>query len=160
MEVWDVYDQNRNLTGRTHRRGEPMRPGDYHLIVFVWIFTSRGEFFITRRAPEKVKPLFWETTGGSALAGENSLTAALREAKEETGLTLLPENGRLAQTFIWEDYIGDVWLFKQDATLEDFIPQEGETIDAMLASKDDIRRMLAAGEFLPASHLEELFALC
>ena len=28
MELWDVYDARRQLTGRTHRRGVPMQPGD------------------------------------------------------------------------------------------------------------------------------------
>lgn len=30
----------------------------------------------------------WETTGGSAVAGDDSLTAALRETKEELGIDL------------------------------------------------------------------------
>ena len=43
MELWDVYDARRQLTGRTHRRGMPMQAGEYHLIVFVWIFNSAGQ---------------------------------------------------------------------------------------------------------------------
>ena len=37
----------------------------------------------------------WETTGGSALAGDDSLTAALRETKEELGIDLDPQKGVL-----------------------------------------------------------------
>ena len=32
-ELWDVYDANHRLTGRTHRRGDPLAPGEYHLVV-------------------------------------------------------------------------------------------------------------------------------
>ena len=32
-EIWDVLDENRLPTGRTHRRGDPMTQGDYHLCV-------------------------------------------------------------------------------------------------------------------------------
>lgn len=52
-ELWDVYDRNRNKTGRFHERGEPMAKGDYHLIVQVWILNGNGEFLITKRNPSQ-----------------------------------------------------------------------------------------------------------
>jgi len=158
-ELWDVLDAQRRPTGRAHRRGDPMPPGDYHLIVHVWIKTSGGEFLITRRAPTKGWPLFWETPGGSATAGEDSLAAALRETEEETGIALLPENGRCVFSFLREDSFCDVWLFRQEAALEEFVPQPGETVDAMLADAETIREMTREGRFVPASYMEELFAL-
>ena len=158
-EFWDVYDANRNKTGRTHRRGDPIPPGDYHLVVFIWL-RSGDKYFITQRAPEKeVGPLIWEVTGGSALAGEDSLTAALREVKEETGITLKPENGVLFESERREDAFCDVWLFRQEVSLEDFIPQEGETIDARLASPDELRTMTDEGRtFFEYKHMEPIFA--
>ncbi len=30
MELWDVYDKNRNKTGKTHVRGVPMAEGVPH----------------------------------------------------------------------------------------------------------------------------------
>ena len=41
-ELWDVYDENRNCTGRLHRRGDPLSEGEYHLVVYVWMLNSRG----------------------------------------------------------------------------------------------------------------------
>ena len=35
----------------------------------------------------------WETTAGCAVAGEDSITAALREVREEVGLELDPADG-------------------------------------------------------------------
>ena len=29
MELNDIYDENRNLTGKLHRRGTPWKPGEY-----------------------------------------------------------------------------------------------------------------------------------
>ena len=158
-ELWDVYDAQRRPTGRTHRRGDPMPVGDYHLIVHVWIVNGNGEFFITQRAPTKGWPLFWETPGGSATAGEDSLTAALREAQEETGVTLLPENGQCVFSLPREDNFCDVWLFRHEVSTAQFVPQPGETIAAMLANAAKIREMTRAGQFIPTSYMEELFAL-
>ena len=42
-EIWDVYDKERNLTGQTHRRGDPLAPGEYHLVVHICIFNSQGK---------------------------------------------------------------------------------------------------------------------
>lgn len=146
-EYWDIYDANRNKTGRVRRRGDPLAPGDYHLVVHIWVLNRRGEFLITQRAPEKTFPLMWECTGGSALAGEDSLAAALREAREETGIALLPENGELVTTLHRRDDFADVWLFRQDVALADFVSQPGETIAARLTSPEEIRRMMDEGTF-------------
>lgn len=157
-ELWDVYDENRNLTGRQHRRGDPMEPGDYHLVVEVWMRNSRGEFLLTKRSPNKGFPNMWESTGGSALAGDNSLTAALREVKEETGLTLDPSRGQRILTRQRGDNFKDIWLFQQDFALEDVVLQPGETTDKMYADKNTVLRMRAEGKFVPLPYLEELFA--
>jgi len=158
-ETWDIYDVNRSRTGRIHPRGEPLPPGTYHLVVHVWVQNGRGEFLITRRAPEKSWPLLWECTGGSALAGEDSLTAALREAKEETGFALLPENGARVFAVRREDTFCDVWLFRQDVALADFVPQPGETTEARLAAPEEILRMMDAGTFFRHSFTGALLGL-
>lgn len=156
-ELWDIYDENRNLTGRLHRREDPMEKGDYHLVVYVWLRNSKGEFLITRRSPNKGFPNLWETTGGSALAGEDSLTAALREVWEETGLILVPGKGQLIASSRQSDYFRDIWLFRQDFDLKDVILQPGETTDKMYASKETILKMRQSGEFIPNDYLQAFF---
>ena len=156
-ELWDVYDEHRNLTGRLHRRGDLLQPGEYHLVVHIWMLNSRGEFLLTKRSPNKGFPNMWESTGGSALAGDGSLTAALREVREETGLTLDPCRGERILTAIKADYIRDVWLFRQDFSLEDVTLQPGETTDKMYASKAQILEMYHSGKFVPYDYLLELF---
>ena len=156
-ELWDVYDENRNLVGRTHRRGDPLEPGDYHLVVHVWMQNSKGELLITKRSPNKGYPNMWESTGGSALAGDDSLTAALREVREETGLTLDPKNGKVIASFRREDNFLDLWLFQQEFDLKDVVLQLGETTDKMYADKDAILRMVENGEFVPFFYLRTLF---
>lgn len=155
-ELWDVYDENRQFTGRLHRRGDPMKAGDYHLVVHVWMLNSRGEFLLTKRSPDKGFPNMWESTGGSALAGDDSLTAALREVKEETGLELDPAKGKLVLTYQISDYFRDVWLFRQDFDLEDVVLQPGETVDKMYADSNTIFRLMENGEFVPYGYLWDL----
>lgn len=156
-EIWDIYDENRVLTGRKHRRGDPLQKGDYHLVVHVWLQNQKGEFLLTKRTPNKGYPNMWECTGGSALAGDNSLMAALREQKEETGLNLLTENGRCILSYTRTDAIVDVWLFKQEFDLNEVTLLPNETCDVRSADRETILRLKEEGKLVPFPYLEELF---
>ena len=155
-ELWDVLDENRIPTGRLHRRGEKLPAGDYHLTVHIWTRRADGMFLLTKRSPNKTFPLMWETTAGSAIAGDDSLSAALREVREETGLILKPENGRLMMTQKSRGVFADIWYFQQDFTLDDVVLQEGETCDRMLATKEEILQMDKDEALVPFSYLHDL----
>lgn len=90
MEIWDIYDKERNLTGRQMHRGNRFEQDAYHLVIHVCLFNPLGEMLIQQRQPDKNGwPGMWEvSTGGSAIAGETSQQAAEREVKEEIDYTL------------------------------------------------------------------------
>ena len=154
-EIWDLYDAHRRPTGQTHRRGAPIPAGFYHLVVHVWVENSAGQFLLTKRSPNKGFPNLWECTGGSVLSGEDSLTAAIREVEEETGLVLSPENGRIVHCYSGKDYHTDVWLFRQEFDLEKVHLLEGETCDKMSASKADIMKLAKERALVPYSYVEK-----
>ncbi|MBQ4427927.1 MAG: NUDIX domain-containing protein [Oscillospiraceae bacterium] len=126
MEIWDLYNEQRQLTGRDHIRGEEIPQGCFHLVVHVWIRNSRGEYLISQRSADRpTHPLKWECTGGSALKGEDSLAAALRETQEELGLILSPSNGKIVFSEVGRIKNGvrfsdilDVWLFEYDGSVD------------------------------------------
>lgn len=162
MELWDIYDGNRKKTGRIHERGKPMNDDDYHIVVHVWILNSNNEFLITKRSPGKIQPDVWESTGGSAMSGETSLYGAIRETKEETGLILDVGSGKVVLSYKRHRYkmpdFFDVWLFRQDFDINDVVMQPGETCDAMWASADIIKNMIAMEEFSESfEYIDEIF---
>ena len=122
MELWDLYNENRELVGKTMFRGQEVPQGFYHLSVQVWIRNSRGEYLISQRSADRPTfPLMWECVGGAALAGEDSLAAALRETREEVGVELEAEKGRLAYSAVGRVIDGvkirdilDAWIFEYD----------------------------------------------
>lgn len=86
-ELWDVTDASGTPTGRTHRRGDAgFPPGLFHVVASVCVVRGDGLVLMTRRAAVKDWPLCWEFPAGSALAGESSREAAVRELFEETGV--------------------------------------------------------------------------
>lgn len=157
-ELWDLYDENRILTGKLHRRGEILPKGYYHLVAHVWVVNADGKFLITKRSSEKGFPNMWECTGGSALAGDDSMTAALREVREETGLILEPEKGMRILSVRKGDYFRDVWVFRHSFELSQVTLQPGETVDKCLADREEILKRYHNGEFVPYDYLEELFS--
>ena len=88
MELWDILDENGNPKGYTHERGKPVKDGDYHLVVGIMVTTPDKRVLLTLRHPHKHHGNTWEITGGSVVAGEDSLTAAQRELREETGISV------------------------------------------------------------------------
>ena len=86
-EFWDIYDKNRNKTGKlAERDGYEFKDGEYHVVVTGIIFNSKYEILISKRASWKKYGGLWECNGGSILAGETSLEGILRELKEELGI--------------------------------------------------------------------------
>ena len=159
-EWWDILDQNRHFTGRRMRRRDAFQPGDYHLVVDVWMRRPDGKFLLTLRAPNKGYPLMWECTGGSAISGDDSLQAALREAKEETGMILDPAKGKIMLQYSNQtDSFKDVWLFEHDADAEDVVLQDGETVGARLATKDELIALYQEKKLVPFPYFEQLMAL-
>ncbi|MDF2686275.1 MAG: isopentenyldiphosphate isomerase [Clostridia bacterium] len=152
MELWDILDKNGNKLGRTVERGKPMSQDEFHLVVHVWIMNSKGEYLISKRTPNKPYPNMWEATGGSAVIGDDSISAAIREVNEELGVVLNPANGKLFKSYLRQNHdfpdICDVWIFKHDCPIEAIVFQEGETCDAMWAGKNKIYEMIKAGLFI------------
>jgi isopentenyldiphosphate isomerase len=152
MEIWDLYNENRERIGKDLVRGQDVPPGCYHLVVQVWIRNSRGEYLISQRSADReVFPLMWETVGGSAVKGEDSMTAALRETKEEIGVVLKPEKGKLIFTQVGRQYRGkryadilDVWLFSYDGEADLHSATTQEVAQTKWMTKEEIKKLFAA----------------
>lgn len=144
MEKWDLYTEYREKTGKEHIRGEKIPEGFYHLVVHIWIRNCKGEYLISQRSANRPTfPLMWECVGGSVLMGESSIDGALREVKEEVGLDLEPETGKILFTKIRGTFndIVDVWLFEYDGDLHLDGATTDEVADCRWMTVSEIRKL-------------------
>ena len=142
MEFNDVYDENRNLTGRVHRRGTPWGAGEYGLVVCVWVYDGRGHILLTRRAKGKSFAGTWENSGGAAKAGETSLQAITRELREETGIQANPEEFQLLESGKDNFAFYDHYCLHRTTPLSDIVLLPGETDDAKWVTFPEVHEMI------------------
>ena len=152
-EIWDIYDTDRNKTGRTAIRGvDKLKEGEYHIIVNAIIMNSKNEILISQRADFKEFPLMWECNGGSILKGETSLEGVLREVKEELGLEFKAEDAiylkEVRRDRLPPDF-KDLWLFRKDVDLKDVTFPDGEAVAAKWVSIDEFIEMYENKEIVP-----------
>ena len=144
MEHWDLFDGARNPLGKTRLRGTPGNPGEYHIVVSIWTVDSAGNILLTLRDPAKESyPDRWENTGGSALAGEPSRQAAVRELFEETGIVADESELLLLGEQIARESFVDHYLLRRDVSLADIRLQAGETADAKWVTLATLDEMIA-----------------
>ena len=167
MELWDIYDSNKQRTGRTMKRNDwCLKDGEYHLTVLGVVVRPDGKFLITQRVMTKAwAPGWWEVSGGAAQAGEDSQDAVKREILEETGLDVTGCEGGYLFTYHRENpgkgdiYFVDVYRFIKDFDEKEVKPQEEETLGFQLATAQEIKAIADQGIFLHYDSIKQAFEL-
>lgn len=151
MEMADVYDENRQRTGRQMERHGPRCPGDYRTVVHLCLFDGAGRMLIQQRTESKrIWPGFWDVTvGGGVDAGETSAQALCREVWEELGLQLDPEGLRPVLTMNFDAGFDDFYLLVQSVELSALSLQAEEVQQVRWASLSEIAAMIESGSFIP-----------
>ena len=142
MEWNDIYDAQRNLTGRVHLRGTPWQEGEFGLVVCVWIYDGNGRVLLTRRAPEKSFAGTWENSGGAAKAGEDSLTAIQRELFEETGIRAEKSQFRFLRTTRDKNAFFDHYCLRWQGDVSEIVLLPGETDGVRWCTFPEIHRLI------------------
>jgi 8-oxo-dGTP pyrophosphatase MutT (NUDIX family) len=151
-ELWDAYDKDRNVTGKTLIRGEEIPDGLYHLVVHIWIKNKDNLFLISRRSPDrKSYPLKLECAGGSVLKGETSLDGAIRETLEEVGIDLTDIPGKCIFSKTRHPFhdIMDVWLFEYNGEVDLAKATTKEVCEVKWMNYDEIKECFDSGELVP-----------
>ena len=148
MEYWDLYDSERKPLGRTHLRGDKFEDGEYYVCCEVWVINSEGKFLTTKRHPNLKAGNQWEFIGGGTHAGEGTVTSAVRELLEETGISATEEDLKFMTTYANKNYFQDIYVLKRDVPIEDIVLQPEETVDVKWSSADEIQQMIDSGEFV------------
>lgn len=149
VEKWDILDKEGNPTGNTTLRGKsPLKQGEYHLVVHIWVISHDGRYLIQRRSDtKKLMPGEWAATGGAAISGEDSFTAAKRELSEELSIFMTEKTAKKAFRIKRRNSLLDVWMTKCDIPAEELILQESEVAEAKWVTEEELKFMIKSGNF-------------
>lgn len=151
-ETLDIYDENRNKTGKTIERkeGNTLKKGEYILWVQCWIINSSGKILMTQRKLNKRHGGMWEPTVGCVKAGETSIDGIRREIKEEIGIDINESDFKLFKTDKEErkDVNGfrDIYVINKDIPIENNSFNDGEVIGAKYITIQELKEMIEKGE--------------
>ncbi|MBO5852378.1 MAG: NUDIX domain-containing protein [Clostridia bacterium] len=144
MENWDIMNENGVITGKTVVRGRTvLKPGEYHLVVHIWVISSNGNFLIQRRSERRrLMPGEWASTGGSAISGESSVKAAARELREEIGIKAPRGTLKFAGRLKRRNSFLDIWFIKCDADISRLRLQKSEVAEVKWVTPDELKIMV------------------
>lgn len=149
MELRDLYDENRVLTGETIQKGEDVPAGRYYVTVAVFIENDDNKFLLQINK----KYDMWTTTGGHPKSGESSLDGIVIEIEEELGYKVSPDKLELVKTYKTEDDFVDLYYLKENIDLSELSLQDEEVGNIGWFSREEISDLINSNKFLPP-HIE------
>ena len=151
LEKRDLYDFNRNFTGETIYKGEPIPKNRKILVVLSFIKNSDDKFLIQKRSLEKGGK--YAFTGGHPKAGETSIQGMITEIKEEIGLDVFPEELKLFYSDSDDEVFFDLYFIEKDFDISKLILQKEEVDSVQWFSIDEIMELISKCVFHD-SHIE------
>ncbi|MBR2704867.1 MAG: NUDIX domain-containing protein [Clostridia bacterium] len=156
-EMLDVYTRDGKYIGiRTRAECHTENPGFYHKPAWSWVYNSKGEILIQKRAMCKKRFAgYWDMAcAGHVDAGETPMQGAIREAKEEIGLDVSENDIKFMGELIEdEDYweIGQIFFIKADKDIDEFILDKNEVEEVKWISFDELKELLYSDIWAPCS---------
>lgn len=152
-EYFDVLDENGNKTGEVKLRSKVHKDGDYHKTVHIWIVNNNAEVLLQRRCATKdsYPNMLDISCAGHLSSGDDSITGALRELKEELSLDVNPNELQLVktlkkfskytETFINNEFV-DMYILKTDKSINDMHYQESEISEIFFVPYKKLKEMV------------------
>lgn len=142
-ELFDIVDETGQPTGKVISRDEAHQKGTLHRTAHVWLVKKKPEGYdilLQKRSEEKdsFPGMFDTSSAGHIPAGDEPLQSALRELKEELGLTASPEELKFAGTFriqyekefhgrlFRDNEVTRVYVYVKPVNIQDLTLQESE----------------------------------
>ena len=147
MEYLDIVTQTGEPTGRTVSRQEAHRQGILHRTAHVWVVRKKDpgyDILLQKRSEEKESfPGMYDTSSaGHIPAGEEPLSSALRELKEELGITASPDDLCAAGTFrIQYEKVFHGRLFRDNEVTQVYVYREPVAIESLTLQASEVSQV-------------------
>jgi len=153
----EIVDESGNRTGRVVPRGTELSPGEFFPVVHVWIRDELGNYLIQQRSFQRPSdPGVWAITVGYVLAGEESISGAMREVWEELGIQLSPSHLKRIDRHAMENRVEDIWLAVISSSSIGSPISGPEVADWRWVSRDELDQMVKRKDFFRYSYFNHI----
>ena len=165
-EYFDILDENGNKIGKTKLRSEVHRDGDWHKAIHIWIINDNGDILLQRRCATKdSNPNMLDIScAGHLTAGDDSLSGAIRELKEELNLDIpkkdlyfiktLKRSSKYTETFINNEF-DDLYILRTNKSIDEMKFQEEEISELFFVPYKKFKEMVKNKQPDLLMHTEE-----
>lgn len=151
-EEFEVVDEDGNVVGRALRSICHGDPSLIHRSVHVFVTDREGRVLLQKRSADKdIQPGKWDTSvGGHLGVGEDYPDAAAREASEELGLAVQPQELRELHRYLWRTDV-ECELVATYAVESDgpFTHQESEIDELRFFTPHELEALVGTGVLTP-----------
>ena len=154
-EFFDIVDETGQPTGEIISRDEAHQKGTLHRTAHVWLVKKKPtgyDVLLQKRSEEKDSyPGMYDTSSaGHISAGEEPLPSALRELKEELGLTASPDELKYAGIFriqyekefhghmFRDNEVSSVYVYDKSVNIQELTLQESEVSEVRWFDLDEV----------------------
>ena len=131
MELFDVIDSKGNPAGQIVSREKAHAEGIPHRTAHIWIIRKkegRVQILLQKRSQNKdsFPGKFDTSSAGHIQAGDEPLESALRELKEELGISATPEQLHFAGKMFRDEEIAFVYIYQEPVNTAELVLQTEE----------------------------------
>jgi isopentenyl-diphosphate delta-isomerase len=144
--LYPVVDENDEVIG--YKLRYDITTNDIYRVAALWIVNSKGNILLTKRVATKTHdPDKWQpAVAGTVEKDESYLENVIKETKEEIGVDvneneLVPWPKHLRRNTPW-NYFAQMFTYKTDKKISEFIPKKYEVAGIKWFSPDDIEKLL------------------
>ncbi|MBN1758340.1 MAG: NUDIX domain-containing protein [Chitinispirillaceae bacterium] len=166
-ELVAVLSPSGVATGEVVSRNKAHQKGLWHKTVHIWFRNSAGELLLQKRSEKKEShPGLWDIScAGHVSAGDSSISASVREIREELGITInsnelsymftIKQQHRTTDNSYIDNEMVDVYLCSRSVCAEDLSPDPEEVSGFTFLSVNLLINKLIKNNFEFVNHEEE-----
>ncbi|MEP3836125.1 MAG: NUDIX domain-containing protein [Algibacter sp.] len=174
-EYLDIVDAHGKPTGKAELKSVIHAKGYYHNTAHIWFYTKDSKILLSQRSAKKnICPLMWDVSvAGHIDAGETVKQAAIRETKEEIGLSISEKDLYKIGVFecfqsyesgIIDNEFHNTFIAELPVSLDKLVKQEEEVEALKLVSFEDFKALIKSignnnNHFVPSNKTYYEFVL-
>ena len=158
-ELVDVYDKDRNKTGKIINRSDIsiLNNDEYIITVHCFVINLSDQILLTQRSFNKNRGGKWEETHGGLKAGEKSIEGIRRELQEEIGVSAEIDELKLIKILKRKNKFRDIYILRKDIPLDSLKYNDGEVINCKYVSLNEFKTMIKNNECTFENFEETIF---